>query len=278
MVAFGKRLYEGDGVEKDEDEAVRLFNRAADAGDVDASVELGLIAINDDDTESAIEHLRKAVDGDSAFAAGVLGDVLLGEGEHQDVQEGLRLLEIGAEAGFRNFQARLGALYFAGDFDLDDQEEANKWLELAVAKGDFDSMALLGYQYENGIGTEQDVSRAAELYSRAENRSPRAKLYLAGLYSRGEGVTKNTSKAKQQLQWVIANSEDEQLKFDAQELLDELESDGDAAVGAGVGAKATTTPSRPRSVPAKSESHVGEYVGCLIALGVILVIAVAVVG
>ena len=73
-------------------------------------------------------------------------------------------------ANYGSIQAMRDLADFKTTYDPDEQpnfEAANRWLEMAAAKGDGWSMHNLGHHYSYGLGVPKDNSKAVELYLKA---------------------------------------------------------------------------------------------------------------
>ena len=92
---------------------------------------------------------------------------------------GPKTLEERAEAGDAEAQARLGYMYFTGEWMTgpssnwgkqgapQDAKEAFKWYRLAADQGLADAQCALGEMYEKGKGVPQDYVQAYAWYSLA---------------------------------------------------------------------------------------------------------------
>ncbi len=101
---LGKMYWNGQGVLKDLDQAVRWFKASASQGNADAQFFLGSFYLL----------------------------------PHQDVTEGVKWLQLSAEQGNQDAQWLLGKAYLQGDKDLPrDPVQAEMWLQLA-AKNNLD--------------------------------------------------------------------------------------------------------------------------------------------
>ena len=100
------RYYNGDGVEKDYVEAVRLFRKAADNGDPYAMYNLGCCyeagdGVNKNIAE-AVKWYRKAADnGDTDAMCKLSSCYLNGNGVEMDYTEAAKWLKKAAENGFK---------------------------------------------------------------------------------------------------------------------------------------------------------------------------------
>ena len=155
---LGQRYANGEGVGKDEGEAVRWFRLAAEQGDIEAQRYL-------------------------AFA------LLHGRGVPEDVVEGIRRLRLAADAGDAPAQREMGYHHAVGSGVALDEAQAVHWFRLAAEHGDAIAQYDLGYALANGYGVAKNPVEAAEWYrSAAEHGRPEAQSALALAYERGIGV------------------------------------------------------------------------------------------
>jgi hypothetical protein len=132
------------GLVKSSKKAMKLFKRAMDLGDVQATAHLAQL-YNDGagvkiDKKKTIQLLRKAADGGHARAqykiAGHIGTAATGE---QDLEEAFRYTLLSATQGLTGAQWAAGMLYQDGAgvaANAEERlEEAKRWYTLAAAKG-----------------------------------------------------------------------------------------------------------------------------------------------
>ncbi len=81
-------------------------------------------------------------------------------------------------------------------FENGNHAEAAVWLEKAVKQGHSVARLPLAAMYREGLGVEQDLGRAVELFTiSAEEGYPSAQFTLGALYRAGEGVETDYSLA-----------------------------------------------------------------------------------
>jgi len=117
-------------------EAAAWYQKAAEAGLVEAQTQLGLM-----------------------YAAG--------QGVKQDYDQALSWTRKAAEAGHPRAQTNLGILYMTGFGIPRDFEESVKWLTKGAEQGDPKAQLQLGLMHETGIGVKRDYGRAAYWYEKA---------------------------------------------------------------------------------------------------------------
>ena len=130
QIRLGARYYFGDGVTKDEAEAVRWFRLAAEQGDADAQTSLGLMYAE-------------------------------GRGVLQDEAEAARWLRLAAEQGHAEAQFNLGVMYDTGQGVLKDSVRAHMWFNIASANGN--EKARTNRDWVEKEMSRAEINRATEL-------------------------------------------------------------------------------------------------------------------
>lgn len=189
-------MYEfGQGVATDMAMAARLYALAADAGNADASMRLGLLSMygraGSRDLAKAVVQLETAARGGAIFSYNLLADIYSwDDGIPADPVKVRAYLQAGADQGSSRSQSRLGAMYhFGGNGLPQDYVKAASLYQQAVDSDDLLALNNLGDLYENGHGVPQDYARALELYRRAAREGYAISLIsLADLYEKGLGV------------------------------------------------------------------------------------------
>jgi TPR repeat protein len=214
---FGVFFEQGEGVPKNEKEAVKWFRLAAEQGHEGAQFDLGVCyadgkGVSKDEAE-AIKWYRKAADNDHSEAQFTLGSLYLnGRIVEQNTQEGMSLLRQSAEQGNLKAQKSLAFLhrelsyiigansniFGPGSDKLSGQNklESIKWYRKAAEQGDAEAQFNLGVRYANGDGVTKDQSEAVMWYRKAaEQGNAEAQFNLGVCYANGDGVTKDQSEA-----------------------------------------------------------------------------------
>lgn len=126
----------------------------ADAGDVDAQIKMGLIAVVDEESEVAESWFLKAAD--------------------QGSTEAMLQLSLGY------------AVYNACSFG-EDLEKSFQWLLKAAELGSVDAQCQVATEYFTGENVTQDYESAFQWYQKAAAQNfPEAHLYLAEIYATDE--------------------------------------------------------------------------------------------
>ena len=158
-------------------EALRDYQTAADAGDVDALVDLGLLYYFGHGVlqsyPTAFADLSKAAAAGSSLGmvnlASMYGD---GFGVAKDPAKALDLAERSIEAG-EPFGLRIVANhYFNGNGVPRDYQMAAQYLQQSVDLGDGQAMKFLANMYESGYLGPPNPAKASELRLQAERVAP----------------------------------------------------------------------------------------------------------
>jgi hypothetical protein len=128
------------GLVKSHKKAARLYQRAADLGDVKAMFHVGVSYANGQgvklDKKNAVKFYRMAADRGYVTAQYNLGvSYQNGDGVAQDHTEGFRFCKLAAEQGLTIAEYDLGFAYTKGKGVACDTAEAIRWFERAAAKG-----------------------------------------------------------------------------------------------------------------------------------------------
>jgi TPR repeat protein len=170
----------GEGVAKDQVEAVKWYRKAADQGNANAQYNLGNRYYNGEgvakDLVEAVKWFRKAADqGDAPaqYSLGVYYDD--GEGVAKDQVEAVKWLRKAADQGHAPAQYNLGMSYANGEGVAKDQVEAVKWFRKAADQGNAPAQFNLGNSYINGFGVAKDLVEAYALFNLASVSLEQAK-------------------------------------------------------------------------------------------------------
>ena len=120
--------------------AARLYQRAADLGDVLAMHNLGFLYERGEgiklDLKKTVKYWRMAAEQGMASAQYNLGTSYeRGEGVAQDYAEAARLYKLAADQGHTKAEYNLGVMYYCGNGFARDIAEGIFWLKRAAAKG-----------------------------------------------------------------------------------------------------------------------------------------------
>jgi hypothetical protein len=143
-VELGLRYTNGEGVAKDQVEAVKWFRKAAEQNLARAQKNLGICYDKGEgvakDQVEAVKWFRKAAEQNYADAQNDLGASFYnGEGVAKDQVEAVKWFRKAAEQNFAPAQYNLNVCYYNGKGVAKDYVEAYEWLLLAARQGDEDA-------------------------------------------------------------------------------------------------------------------------------------------
>ena len=170
--ARGRKFANGEGVARDQAEAVRFYLIAAEQGHTQARVQLGYGYLNgqgvtQSDNEAARWHRLAADQGDAVAQRSIGWMYEMGRGVTKNYTEAIRWYRLAASKGEAQAQSNLGLMYEFAKGVPQDYQEAVRWYRLAVAQNLTDAQGNLGDMYENGKGVPKDLSEAIRLYQLA---------------------------------------------------------------------------------------------------------------
>jgi TPR repeat protein len=198
---LGDAYNTGEGVSKDDVEAVRWYRKAAEQGHAKSQNELGFcyrdgVGVSKDLSE-AFQWFRKAAEQGLAEAQNELGFCYHeGEGVPQDDVEAVKWFRKAAEQGHAMAQNTLGAHYQRGEGVPQDDVEAVKWYRKAAEQGDATAQDNLGHCYHRGEGVLQDEVEGVRWFRKAaEQGHAEAQNTLAICYDHGLGISQDYGEA-----------------------------------------------------------------------------------
>ena len=191
---------------KDYSEAMKQWTAAAEAGDTDASYNLGLMHGNgfgvDQDFEKALTYFSGAAEAghaESEYSLGVIYDVRFSD--EPDKAEAAYWYTKAADQGHAQAQCNLAGLYEAGTGVSRDYLKAVELYGKSAEQGYPVAFHNLAVMCENGTGMDQDYPRAAELYEMAASYDLGPAQYNLGvMYAKGLGVAQDVERAKDLVQ------------------------------------------------------------------------------
>ncbi|MEJ0061674.1 MAG: tetratricopeptide repeat protein [Alphaproteobacteria bacterium] len=176
-LAAGKELFKtGEGLSKDNVDAVKLFRVAANLGSMEAQTILG-----------------------AAY--------LSGDGVQKDIPEALKWIQKSAAQGDAKAQHLLGVLYHEGSDVKKDNVKSLKWIRKAAEQGLPSAQFSLGTMLSKGYGTHRDETSAMEWFHKSANQGyAKAQIMLGIAYHLGKDISKDDILADQ---WLILAGEKE---------------------------------------------------------------------
>ena len=164
--------FKGEGIPKDDVEAVRWLRKSAEQGYAKAESNLGVMYVTGQgvakDEAEAVRWLRKAAEQGDAKAQHRLGLMYAyGKGIPKDDVEAVRWYRKAAEQGDAGAQFSLAGAYFKGEGVPKDDVEAVRWCRKAAEQGFANAQYSLGSMYANGQGVAKDEAEAVLWYRKA---------------------------------------------------------------------------------------------------------------
>ena len=214
---LGYCYLDGDGVDRSMEEAVKWFQHAADKGDSEALLSLGMCAylksrVTGEDNSKAISMIKKAAELGNAKAQTVLAVFYA---ETDDLEKAFEWYLKAAEQGSPDAMCEVGKYYREGYGVKKNPEEGVRWLLKSAEKGNDEAARQLGYCYKNGAGVKKDLAEAFKWFIKsAEQGNAQAQFNVAVLYSLGKGVKEDPEES---FKWMLKSAE--QDYYPAQTLL-----------------------------------------------------------
>ena len=186
----GQKYFKGNGVEKNDAEAMRWFEKAAEMGHGQAQFNLGRCLCEGEGVEhdyyKAREWLLKARDqGYNTLAQGYIDtcDKEIAAVEYEQKQEKRREEKLrAAESGSPEAQFKLGCYYAHRDTGFDspfpeDMDKAAYWFERAAEQGHVEAMLYRGNIAEWPV---KDLPTAVKWYEKAARKGNDSAMYCLG--------------------------------------------------------------------------------------------------
>lgn len=198
---LGHMTLQGQGVAKNEAEALRLLRAAAEKGDMVAQNSVGNMYFKGLGTErdgaQAALWFGRAADQGYARAENNLGQLYLyGNGVPKDEAKGLPLLRRAADKNIPAAWEALGMAAWNGHGMQADHAEAVRWFRKAAERGLLLAQNRLGSALWNGDGTAKDAVEAVKWFEQAAAQGDGSSLFnlsIAALH--GIGMARDNEKA-----------------------------------------------------------------------------------
>src|SRR5438874_3777263 len=198
QLALAKAYHLGEGIEKDEAQAVQWWKKAAEHGDTAAEVNLGTaysLGVGfPRNYAAAVRWYTKAADqGNAEGQRGLAFLYHLGQGVPKDDAEAVRWYTKAADQDNAQAQSDLAALYHLGGQGVpQDDAAAVRWWKKAAEEGDVTAQGNLGTAYGLGTGVPKDNVESLRWHTKAaENGNPASQFTLGMFYLQGNGVPKD---------------------------------------------------------------------------------------
>ncbi|MDR4308158.1 sel1 repeat family protein [Chelatococcus sambhunathii] len=201
MTLLGELYANGYGVPRKPEEAVRWYQRAADAGDPRAMTTLALARLegfgSKKDETAAVALLEKAGEKNEAEALYNLALIELERANApQQAAAAARRMKRAADLGEAAAQYAYAVLLREGRGVEKDPSAATEWLRRAAEQDDVAALVEYAIALFKGTGTVSNEAEAARLFRRAADRGNAiAQNRLARLYAYGRGVDRDPVKA-----------------------------------------------------------------------------------
>ena len=162
---LGRMYAYGQGVQKNEYEAVKWYRRAAEQGHTSAQNNLGIMYKG-------------------------------GRGVTKDDYEAVKWFRKSAEQGDCMGQCNLGQMYLDGRGVVQNDYEAVKWFRKASEHGHVIGHNRLAFMYASGRGVAKNEAEAFRLYRLSADKFPPSWYVIASMYENGSGVSRDVEEAK----------------------------------------------------------------------------------
>ena len=160
--------------------------------------------------KKAIKLLNKLVKADNPEAMNLKASMYYeGHGVEKDQKKAVSLYKKAADAGYSLAMSNLAYAYFYGNGTVVNMPLAYKYFSMAVQRGEWDAINMLGDMYRDGLYVPKDEIMAVKLYDQCyrtvphdatNDAYPACLVRLAECWYRGVGVVVNHIKGYQLLQ------------------------------------------------------------------------------
>ncbi|KZN52931.1 tetratricopeptide repeat protein [Pseudoalteromonas luteoviolacea] len=187
----------GQGVKVDLKQAMDLYAKAIELGELSAATELGYIFIRHWREEKGYETAQQlfasaAYHGDVKALCG-LGIVYRESEQFKNLEKAAEYFQVSYSRGYKDCAFELGYLHHRTKLQT---ELAKYWYGIAAKQGSADALNNLGMMYNNGDGVAVDYELARSYFEQAiELGSNLSFGNLGSLYESGHGVEQDYSEA-----------------------------------------------------------------------------------
>jgi uncharacterized protein len=166
----GKVLVE----QKEYKKALKAFELASKAGNLDALTALGVMHIGgigvEQDNTKGYEYIKTAADQSDPKAQYTLGALYyLGAGVTKDLNKAFYWLNLASEQGYLDAKYNLGVMYEFGEGIEQSYVVAYENYIFAARKGNLESQIKVAEMYKKGIGVDQDLEKSAYWLKKIED-------------------------------------------------------------------------------------------------------------
>ena len=166
----GKELVE----QKEYQKAIKAFEFAAKAGNLDALTALGVMHIGgigvEQNNTKGYQYIREAADMSDPKAQYTLGALYyLGAGVKKDYKKAFNWLNLASEQNYIDAKYNLAVMYEFGEGVDQSYEKAYEYYLFAARRDNLESQIKLASMYRDGIGTDKDLDKSAYWLKRIED-------------------------------------------------------------------------------------------------------------
>ena len=166
----GKELVE----QKEYQKAIKAFEFASKAGNLDALTALGVMYIGgigvEQNNTKGYQYIRDAADMSDPKAQYTLGALYyLGAGVKKDYKKAFNWLNLASEQNYIDAKYNLAVMYEFGEGVDQSYEKAYEYYLFAARRDYLESQIKVADMYRDGIGTEMDLDKSAYLLKRIED-------------------------------------------------------------------------------------------------------------
>lgn len=172
---LGEAYENGDGVAKDDAQAVTWYRKGAEHGDAAAQFSLGWMyehghGVAEDQAQAETWNRKAAEQGYAAaqYNVGVMYEN--GDGHPRDEAHAVAWYRKAAEQGYAAAQLNLGEMYAQGRGIAKDEAQAIVWYRKAAEQGDADAQVTLGMAYFLGQGVQENHGQAVHWFALAAQK------------------------------------------------------------------------------------------------------------
>ena len=184
---LGSMLYFGKGCEQNTEEAVQYLRKAVKQKNIPATLLLSNIYVNEgisaEDMPQLIESLEELAESGSVNAQYTLGKIYTSDWEFYDLEKGVRFFEAAAEQGEEWAQYQLGKLYTDPDLEIYDLKKGIRYFEATAEQENEWAQYQLGRLYTDPDLEIYDLETGMQyLEAAAEQGNEWAEYRLGKLY------------------------------------------------------------------------------------------------
>ena len=166
----GKELIE----QKEYQKAIKAFEFASKAGNLDALTALGVMYIGgigvEQNNTKGYQYIREAADMSDPKAQYTLGALYyLGAGVKKDYKKAFNWLNLASEQNYIDAKYNLAVMYEFGEGVDQSYEKAYEYYLFAARRDNLESQIRVADMYRDGIGTDKDLDKSAYWLKRIED-------------------------------------------------------------------------------------------------------------